>query len=461
MTSTPAPGGTPVGPQAPYLHRVRGWAGAWAPGHWALLDVALAVAAFVGLTVPVLLGVPDDAGNPLAVVPLGAASTLPLAVRRRWPVPVLALVVAAVVAASVLGVRITPWVSNAGPGVPLALYTVVVGAATRTRGLWALGATCVAVVVADSAGMRLHPDVDHDAVQFVAAVAAWWVADNVRAQRAYRAALADYERRDRAERTRLAAAEERLRLSREVHDVVSHSLSVIAVRSGIGRLVAEERPEEARAALAAIETASRGALDELRRLLATTRVTGAGTGAGAVGDGATPADVAPAARLADIPALVERVAAEGLDVTLHQEGAVPAGLSPTLELSAYRIAQEGLTNVVRHAGRAHAVVAVSVGADGVAVEVTDDGGTRAADGSPTAGTTGTTGAAAIGAATAGAVGAATAGAGGGFGLVGVRERAALFGGTVEAGPRPGGGFRLRAWLPAGSPADASDGQVGR
>lgn len=422
MTSA-HPIGADAGPPVPLLQQAAAWARLWSPQQWALLDVALAVVAFVGLTLPVLLGVPDHESHAVAVVALGAATTLPLAVRRRWPVPVLVVIVAGLTASLAFGVRTTPFVSNAGPGVALAVYTAVERGATQDRRLWILGGTCTTIAVGYLLGLWLQPQYEHNAFHSIAAVAAWWVGDNVRAQREYRSALAERQRREQAEGARLAAAEERLRLSREVHDVVSHSLSVIAVRSGVARMVADERPDEARAALAAIETASRGALDELRRLLSTTRDPGSEGEA----DGARAPDLAPAASLADIPALVDRMAASGLDVTLRQHGDPPETLSPTLGLSAYRVVQEGLTNVVRHAPGARAEVTVTVTPTGVAVEVVDDG----APGGP------------------GAAGPVTP-EGGGFGLVGVRERAALFGGTVEAGPRPGGGFRLRADLPSGA-----------
>jgi signal transduction histidine kinase len=424
-----AAAGTDAGPPVPLLQQVAAWARTWSPRQWALLDVALAVVSFVGLTLPVLLGVPEDEPHAVAVVALGAATTLPLAVRRRWPGPVLLVIVVALTASLALGVRTTPFVSNAGPGVALAVYTAVERSATQDRRLWILGCTCMAIGVGYLLGLWLQPDYEHNAFHSIAAVAAWWVGDNVRAQREYRAALAERQRREQAEGARLAAAEERLRLSREVHDVVSHSLSVIAVRSGVARMVADERPDEARAALAAIETASRGALDELRRLLSTTRDPGREGDA----DGAVPPDLAPAASLADIPALVDRMAASGLDVTLHQHGGPPEGLSPTLGLSAYRVVQEGLTNVVRHAPGARAEVTLTATPAGVVVEVVDDGGPG-------------------GAGPAGAPDPAANVAVGGFGLVGVRERAALFGGSVAAGPLPGGGFRLRADLPSGAPA---------
>jgi signal transduction histidine kinase len=429
--------GSEAGPRVPPVERALAWLRARAPRDWVLVDVAVAVLSFVGLTLPVLLGVPSRDGHPLASLALGAASTLPIAVRRRWPVPVLAVVVASVTASLVLGVRTTPFASNAGPGVALALYTAAVRTPRFDTRLWLLGGTCAPIGAGYGLAMWLHPNYEHNSFHTLAASAAWLVAENVRIQRCYRADLAERRRHEEDERARRAAAEERLRLSREVHDVVSHSLSVIAVQSGVGRMVAEERPAEARAALATIETTSRGALDELRRLLATTRDPVAGAASDAAPDahavepeaadgvavGASRGvDVAPVPMLADVVGLVERMAAGGLDVTLRYDPpsspSAPGDLPASLEVSAYRIVQEALTNVVRHAGDAHADVTIVPVPGGLTIEVVDDGS-----------------------------GDRTAVPSGGFGLIGVRERVALFGGSVEAGPRPGGGFRLAAHLP--------------
>jgi signal transduction histidine kinase len=204
---------------------------------------------------------------------------------------------------------------------------------------------------------------------------------------------------------RRAVAEERLRLARELHDVVAHAISVIAVQSGVGAHVANSQPEEAAKALAAIEATSRAALTELRRLLGVLRQEGEPQGS-----------LAPVPGLADLDSLLAEVAKAGLGVQLRVEG-TPSPLPAGLDLSAYRIVQEALTNVVRHAGPATARVAVRYAPGQVAVEVVDDG--RGADDQ----------------------------GGGGHGIAGMRERAALYGGTLEAGPLPGGGFRVAASLP--------------
>jgi signal transduction histidine kinase len=191
-----------------------------------------------------------------------------------------------------------------------------------------------------------------------------------------------------------------------VHDVVSHSLSSIAVQAGAARLVSAEQPGQAGAALAAIETASRSALDELRRLLRQIR------------DPQHTDDVT-APELPDLPALVERLRMAGLDVSYHTSGQ-PLAYGTAAGLSVYRIVQEALTNVTRHASGARARVDLDHGAGELTVTVTDDG-----DPDP-----------------------AGPGPGDGLGIPGMRERAELLGGTLTAGPGPDGGFIVSARLPA-------------
>jgi len=236
-------------------------------------------------------------------------------------------------------------------------------------------------------------------------IAAWLAGDMVRAIRGYRQQLQLVQRHRAVEELRLARAEERVRLSREVHDVVSHSLSTIAVQAGVARLVLAQQPGQAGAALSAIETASRSALDELRTLLRQIR------DPEDAGEAVTPT-------LSDLPALIERLRRAGLDVSYHSTGQ-PRPYSAAVELSAYRIAQEALTNVTKHASGARTRVEIDRGADELAVTVTDDG-----DSSPVRST-----------------------ASGGLGIPGMRQRAGLLGGTLTAGPGPGGGFIVTAQLP--------------
>jgi signal transduction histidine kinase len=187
-------------------------------------------------------------------------------------------------------------------------------------------------------------------------------------------------------------------------------MSVIAVQSGVGAHVADTQPQEAAKALAAIEVTSRAALEELRRLLGVLRR-----------DSEPQGDLTPVPGLADLDGLLAEVAKAGLAVRLRVQG-TPSQLPAGVDLSAYRIVQEALTNVVKHAGPARAQVVVGYRDHDVTVEVTDDGrgvGASTGDGQATVG----------------------------HGLIGMRERVAAFGGDLEVGPRPDGGFRVAARLP--------------
>jgi signal transduction histidine kinase len=219
----------------------------------------------------------------------------------------------------------------------------------------------------------------------------------------------------RADAARRAIADERARIARELHDVVAHNVSLIVVQAVAAEDVFDARPDVARDALHKIEASGRAALAELRRLLETVRPDSTDAG-----DEANE----PQPGLDRLDALAASVQAAGLAVVVRREGpkvALPAGV----DLSAYRIVQEALTNTLRHAGATRAEVTVRYGASEVGVEVVDDGGGAPA-GAPEEG--------------------------GGHGIVGMRERAALVGGTVEVGTAPGGGFRVRAELPLGAGA---------
>ncbi|MFG2352521.1 sensor histidine kinase [Streptomyces sp. NPDC048521] len=210
------------------------------------------------------------------------------------------------------------------------------------------------------------------------------------------------ERADRAQAARRRADEERLRIARELHDVLAHSISVINVQASMGLTLLDSDPEQARAALTTIKAASKEALGEVRQVLATLRAPGA-------------APRAPAPGLDRLPELVEQAAAAGLTVEI--EGGPPQ-LPPGADLAAFRIVQEALTNVVRHSGSRHARVRFAHDGGALRLRIDDDGPATGADAG-----------------------------GSGNGLVGMRERAAALGGTIDAGPRPDGGFRVLAVLP--------------
>ena len=336
---------------------------------------------------------------------LALLHTLPLAARRRFPGTVLALCVASGLAVTALG--LSPIIL--GLAILVAVYSV---AAYGDRWVSLAG---LAAAELGSAAVQLTPGRFQTPTVVSNALvigAAWLLGHFVGVRRAYTARLertAELER-TRAEQARRAVAEERLRLARELHDVVAHSISVIAVQSGVGAHVAQTQPEEAAKALAAIEATSRAALIELRRLLGVLRQEGEPQG-----------DLAPAPGLADLDGLLAEMAKAGLGVRLRVEG-TPSPLPAGVDLSAYRIVQEALTNVVKHAGPARAQVTIGYRHQEVRVEVSDDGrGVTAPTGDGRARV--------------------------GHGLIGMRERVQVFGGDLEVGPGPVGGFRVAARLP--------------
>jgi len=381
-------------------------ASAWAFDS-ALALVAAGVATALLLSV---LSVPVGSGVPVGVVALGYAlvllHTLPLVTRRRFPGAVLALCVASGLAFAAL--FMPPFFL--GPAMLVAVYSV---AAYGRRWVSLAG---LAVAELGLAAVQLTPGrLERSAfLLFMGIIAvAWMLGHFVGDRQVYAAQLeertAELEQA-REELARRAVVEERLRLARELHDVVAHAMSVIAVQSGVGAHVAASRPQEVGKALAAIEATSRAALEELRRLLGVLRQ-----------DSEPQASLTPVPGLADLDSLLAEVAKVGLAVRLRVEG-TPSPLPPGVDLSAYRIVQEALTNVVKHAGPARAQVTIGYRDQEVMVEVIDDGRgavTPAGDGR----------------------------AGTGHGLIGMRERVAVFGGDLEVGPRPGGGFRVAARLP--------------
>ena len=374
-----------------------------------VFDSALALVA-ASLPMAVFASMPVPSGVPVGVLAVGYAlvllHTLPLAARRRFPGTVLAICVASGLAIAALG--LPPIVL--GLAILVAVYSV---AAYGDR--WVSLAGLAAAAVGSAAiqltpGRFQAPTVVGNAL-FIGA--AWLLGHFVGVRRLYVLQLeertAELEQA-REELARRAVVEERLRLARELHDVVAHAMSVIAVQSGVGAHVADSQPEQVGKALAAIEATSRAALTELRRLLGVLRQADE-----------PQASLTPVPGLANLEGLLAEVAKAGLAVRLRVEGR-PAPLPAGVDLSAYRIVQEALTNVVKHAGPATAQVVVGYRDQEIRVEVTDDGRgavTSVGDGR----------------------------VGSGHGLIGMRERVAAFGGDLEVGPRPGGGFRVAARLP--------------
>jgi len=330
---------------------------------------------------------------------LVAVACLALAWRRRWPVAVLAVSVAAVTAYSLLG-----YVNGASLIAPiLALYAVATQVSFR-RAVIAAVAT-LAVLLTASAANNPFGHISgggFDIIPFMVA-AALFAGIAVANRRAYVASI-----RDRAEQdARRRIDEERLRIARELHDVVAHTMATINVQAGVAAHVLPTRPEAAAESLQAIKTASKEGLRELRAILSVLRQA----------DDADPTQPAPGT--AQLEALIDSARRAGLETTYTVTGE-PVPLPAAVDLAAYRIVQESLTNAIRHAGPAAAAVSLGYDQDELRIDVTDTG-----RGLPPAVT----------------------GQGGGHGLAGMCERAAAVGGTVETGPGPGGGFRVAARLP--------------
>jgi signal transduction histidine kinase len=329
--------------------------------------------------------------NALVVIPL---ITLPLAARRRRPFAAFAVVLASVAVASLAlgGDEATAFFL----AVLVSIYSAVAnGAPPRPVLLLALGA--VGVHEARDPHERSLGSIVW-ALGFV--VLAWLFGLAVRGRHQRIVSLET----DQEQRAREAVAAERARVARELHDVVAHAVSVVVVQAQAGQRLVGRDDEGARSSLVAIEETARGALGEMRRLLGLLREA----------EGAT--ELTPQPSLRELEQLATQVRGAGLPVSIDVVGE-PVPLPPGVELSAYRIVQEGLTNALKHARAANAIVRLRYAHRELEVEVTDDGRGRG----------GTTD--------------------GGHGLDGMRERVALYGGVFESGPRAGGGWRLYARLP--------------
>ncbi|WP_433722764.1 sensor histidine kinase [Actinoplanes sp. CA-051413] len=374
----------------------------WRPGpvQRRIFDAVLAAAVTL---VCLLSAVESPAAGPheSAWVTLVASLAMgaPLAVRRLVPLGAAAVVLSA--AAVCLATGLVPDFAFPGPvlAAGIALYSVgahVPGRRAVVTLMAGAALVAAATVVADDSADG--PGSFEVALVVLVFGVCWLLGWTLRERRAHAARTA-------AQATKQAVTEERLRIAREIHDIVGHSLTVIAVKSAIGSHVAAERPAEASAALDVIAATSRSALTELRR---------------AVGALRTDPDFAPTPTLAELRKLADRAAEAGIDVRLDVRGdcEVPEGVA----LAAVRIVQESLTNVVKHAGPTSCRVDVEGVPGELRVEVTNDGTTArrpAVDGA---------------------------------GLTGMRERVAMHAGALTAGPRDQGGFRVRATLPYEQPA---------
>ena len=365
---------------------------------WALVLVLVSTAAYEVWLQPA----PGSEPRWLVSVVL-AVALVPLAWRRRAP---LAVLVINVVAVTVFTVGFGEWGSfQLFAAILLALFSVAAYADARRA---ALGAAIAAALVVPEmiAKLTAGDSLSELPGPFVALAAVWLGGRGIARRRAEAERLSDLavelEQRNEAD-ARAAVGAERARIARELHDVVAHAVSVIVVQAQAAGRVLEGEHASARESLHAIESTARTALVEMRRLLEMLRAE----------DGDP--DLAPQPSLEQLDVLVTQVREAGLEVDLRIEGEqrpVPAGV----DLSAFRIVQEALTNTLKHAGPAHALVTVRYGPDEIEVEVVDDGTTAGPPGR-------------------------------GHGLPGMRERAAVVGGRVETGPRAGRGYAVRASLP--------------
>ncbi|MEW1722503.1 histidine kinase [Streptomyces sp. NPDC093109] len=344
-------------------------------------------------------------------------TALPLGLLRRAPLPALALMSAGVFAAA-----------TARPAWGIAYLLVLVNdvvvgrtVATRPRRVAVPAAVMVLgtqIAAAARLGTGRYMFVNTVLVVVLAMVAAWGIGHSVRQRREHALAL-----RERAAEQAVTA--ERLRIARELHDMIAHSIGVIAIQAGMGSRVIDNRPAEARQALRIIEATSRETLAGLRRTLGALRRTERDPGrpSDSVRPDSVPLEPAPG--LADLDRLAAATLDAGVRVEVRRTGESGASgpLPADLDLAAFRIVQEALTNVVRHAHTGECLVTVGQRDGELSVEITDEGR-------------------------------GGLGTGAGYGIVGMRERVALLDGRFTAGPRPEGGFRVAACLPVPVPVSA-------
>ena len=378
------------------------------------IDRALAAVLLVGAWAELLVAGVDKGPVWLGLL-LATGYTAPFALRRRHPVLVTVVVTGCVVLMSATVRDATPL---ATPFAAILLLSYGVGAYAEGRASLA----GIAILLAGIAGVSsLEPKTAAGDYIFPMSFGAigWLIGRAVRTrtlltEELHEAAVREQEAHERAAAE--AAAAERRRIAREMHDVVAHSVSVMVIQAGGARRILARDPARAVAAAAQIERTGREALGEMRRLLGVLHH-----------EDVSQAVLAPQPSMGALDALIARARAAGLSVELSETGerrSLPAGL----DLAAYRVVQEGLTNALKYAGGADTAVAVRWGADALELEIADRGPGPAGERS-----------------------------GAGHGLVGMRERVRLYGGTIEAGPREGGGFRIHATLPL--VADGAKGPV--
>jgi signal transduction histidine kinase len=366
------------------------------------VDVAVVVLVFGASVVNV--AAQDAAGIseiPVAGFLMLAIGSVALFWRRSWPLAVLGVALAMTVA----------WTAFGYPGNPIFIILVSLYAVGRyfPEGWISLAALAVALAVVGFGQVTDSEPVSVVVAALVVTTLPWYVGHRVRIRGYYAAAArerAEHLEWKRATEAQRAIADARAGIARELHDVVAHNVSVMTVQAGVARLVVADDPERAREAIGAVEEAGRRALDELRHLLGVLRPE---TASG---------ELSPQPALNQVHELVDQLRQTGMSISLTED--VPSELPVRVDLFAYRIVQEALTNVLKHGGVDAAVQVRLDETDGhLDIEVIDTGtATSTLPGS-------------------------------GQGIVGMKERAVLLGGTFEAGPRPEGGFRVLARLPIG------------
>jgi signal transduction histidine kinase len=371
-----------------------------------LLDVGLVIVLLVVVEATAVTKLEGSSSRWLLVI-LGVVAVVPLAWRRQAPILVWAVSGCATFAA--LAVHGSPGPLALGP--LIALYTVATISPRRVS-LAAGVTTLIGVTIGVAVGGPHRFGWQAFVFPAVVVAACWLVGDNLRVRRAYVAELEAKALRaddERVEASARAASEERARIARELHDVVVHHVSVIAVQAGAARMRSEHDPGLSATvpSWAAVEAAARQALSELRQLLGILRHDG------------EPATLAPPPGLDQLDQLLVEVRRTGLPVSVRVEGD-PYRLPPAVDLSAYRIVQEALTNSLKHGGAKPTTVCLRYGVEDLEIDITDEGPNPT--GPPPA-------------------------RGVGHGLVGMRERVSMFGGVFTAGPRPEGGFEVRARIP--------------
>lgn len=377
-----------------------------------LIASLLTTASLVGLLVHLHVDLPEGGADPVnaQLDPLGIVlallQTVPLVWRRV--APVLVLVVCSVAMFLFFSLGYLP--SFASFGFLLALYSVAAHRERRISIPAALWSAFVVLMILFNSREPLELDAIFAEGLVVGAV--WFIGDGLRTQRSQVSTLEDRAtrfEREREEAAREAVAEERRVIARELHDMVAHNVSVIVAQSAAAQRVLDNDPEAGRFALRSIEDAGREALVEMRRLLGLLRT-----------DHDRPDVRNPQQGMDDIGTLLSQVREAGIDVSLTVEG-TPRPLPAGLDLSAFRIVQEALTNVVKHAGAASAAVGIRYDRSALHLTICDDGsGPRDVEGDPLRAR---------------------------YGHLGMRERVGLFGGRLRVGPRLGGGYEVVVSLP--------------